>query len=254
MRWIETALALALAGGVAQTAPSPRATGAAAPSPPRQGSLPGVAQQLPTMPTPVQPRVRPQFVVVLDAAHGGSDTGARLQNGVLEKNITLELERKLRSALGAQGIAVTMTRDADVDLPVLDRAQTANHAQAAACVVIHATATGSGVHLFTSSLSPAAPTPVLPWQTAQAAHVTQSLRLESEIDAALAHAAVPVTLGRASVQPMDSLACPAVAVELAPLVGGNTTTAQAISDEKYENLVVGALAAALGSWRDDWKN
>ncbi len=244
MRWIEAGLALALAGVLTHTAPSPsRQTGGA-----------GAAQQLPALPTPVQPRVGPQFVVVLDAAHGGSDTGARLQGGVLEKTITLELEKKLRPALEAQGIAVTVTRDGDVDLPAQDRAQTANHAQAAACVLIHATATGSGVHLFTSSLSPAAAAPVLPWQTAQAAYVTQSLRLESEIDAALAHAAVPVTLGRASVQPMDSLACPAVAVELAPLVAGNTTTAEAISDEKYENLVVSALAAAMGSWRGDWKN
>lgn len=235
MRWIEAGLALALAGqagGMAQTAPP----------------------QLPTMPVPVQPRVEPQFVVVLDAAHGGSDTGARLGSGALEKDITLGLERKLRADLRGRGVEVVTTRDADVDLPALNRAEAANHAQAAACLVIHATATGSGVHLFTSSLSPASPTPVLPWQTAQAAYVTQSLRLESEIDAALAHAEVPVTLGRASVQPMDSLACPTVAVELAPLVAGNTTSGQAITDEKYENLVVSAMAAAIESWRSDWKN
>ncbi len=198
--------------------------------------------------------MQPQFVVVLDAAHGGSDTGARLGDGVMEKDITLGLERRLRAALRTQGVDVVTTRDADADLPALNRAQVANHAQASACLVIHATATGSGVHLFTSSLSPASATPVLPWQTAQAAYVTQSLRLESEIDAALAHAEVPVTLGRASVQPMDSLACPAVAVELAPLVAGNTTSARAITDEKYENLVVSALAAAIGSWRNDWKD
>lgn len=245
MRWIEASLGLALAGSLAQSTP-----------PPRPAGLPGTApaSQLPSLPAPVQPRVQPPFVVVLDAAHGGSDTGARLQNGVLEKNITLGLEEKLRAALRGQDIEAVTTRNADVDVPALNRAEIANHAQAAACVVIHATATGSGVHLFTSSLSPAAPTPVLPWQTAQAAYVTQSLRLESEIDAALAHAAVPVTLGRASVPPMDSLACPAVAVELAPLVAGNTTTAEAITDEKYENLVVSALAAAIESWRSDWKN
>ncbi|MGB6132210.1 MAG: N-acetylmuramoyl-L-alanine amidase [Acidobacteriaceae bacterium] len=245
MRWIEAGLALAVAGGSAQSAP-PQMPAMPASSTPQAG-LPGI-------PTPVQPRVQPQFVVVLDAAHGGSDTGARLRDGVLEKDITLELERKLRVALRGQGVDVVTTRDADVDVPALNRAEIANHARAAACLEIHATATGSGVHLFTSSLPPAAETPVLPWQTAQAAYVTQSLRLESEIDAALAHAAVPVTLGRASVQPMDSLACPAVAVELAPLVAGNTTTGEAITDEKYENLVVSALAAAIGSWRSDWKD
>jgi N-acetylmuramoyl-L-alanine amidase len=210
---------------------------------------------VPSIPTPVgPPQVQPpRFVVVVDAAHGGSDIGARLGNGVVEKEMTLGLAGRLRSTLRARGIEVTMTRTSDVDVPLVTRAETANHAQAAACLTIHATATGSGVHLFTSALTPTANARFLPWQTAQSAYVTQSLKLESEIDSALAHAAIPVTLGRASVAPMDSLTCPEVAVEVAPLVAGHVTTARAVTDASYEKEVVDAVAAALEQWRSDWK-
>lgn len=249
MRWTEVLAVLGLMAGMglAQTAPSPKApSNGPLPEPPR---LPPIAAPAPM--APVQP---PQFVVVVDAAHGGTETGARIGPGIVEKDVTLELAGRLRSVLKARGVNVVMSRQADTDRTSVDRAQTANHAQAAACLVVHATATGSGVHLYTSSLSPGQRTAFLPWATAQAAFVTQSLKLESEIDSALAHATVPVTLGRASVQPMDDLACPAVAVEIAPLVAGHVTTARPLTDVSYQKQVVDALAAALEQWRGDGRN
>lgn len=242
MRWTEAVGAVALAGLAVAFGQIAR------PAPPRA-------------PAPL-PVAESRFVVVLDAAHGGTDGGARLGKNLLEKNLTLALAQHLQALLRQQGIVVTMTRNGDVDLPALNRAEIMNHAQPAVCLVIHATATGSGVHLFTSSLSapqPAAagsPAPNPPsgfpaWETAQAGSITDSLKLESELDAALVHAEIPVTMGRASVAPMDNLVCPAVAVELAPLAPGNTTKGRAITDERYEKTVEGALAAAIGSWRAD---
>jgi len=140
-----------------------------------------------------------------------------------------------------------------MNLAPVNRAETANHAQGGACLTIHATATGSGVHLFTSSLTPTANARFLPWPTAQSAYVTQSLKLESEIDSALAHTEIPVTLGRASVEPMDSMTCPEVAVEMAPLVAGHVTGAKPVTDAGYQKAVVDAIAAALEQWRSDWK-
>src|SRR5450631_847981 len=73
------------------------------------------AQQTPAIPTAPLPRalpaapmpsVQPRFRVVLDAAHGGSDTGARLSDKLLEKDIVLALSVRLRSLLTARGIAV----------------------------------------------------------------------------------------------------------------------------------------------------
>jgi N-acetylmuramoyl-L-alanine amidase len=234
MRWIEAAVtaAVVLGSGWAQAPQSPA---------------------IPQLPPARVPVVQVRFLVVLDPAHGGSDTGARLGDGILEKNLTLELAARLRSILESRGIDAVMTRQSDVNLTPLNRAETANAAAPTACLLIHATATGSGVHLFTSSLSPAARQPFSPWATAQAAYVTQSLKLESEIDGALVHTGIPVTLGQASVAPMDNLACPEVAVELAPLVGGHVTQGKPITDAEYETSVVESVAAALEQWRSDWK-
>ena len=244
MRWIEAAAVLGMAAGAAGFQQQSQSAAPLTQNP-----------AVPAAPAPVAPpRVQPpQFLVVVDAAHGGSDIGARLRNGVLEKEITLGIAGRLRSTLRARGVDVLMVRTADVDVAPVNRAETANHAQASACLTIHATATGSGVHLFTSSLTPTANARFLPWQTAQSAYVTQSMKLESEIDSALAHAAIPVTLGRASVAPMDSMTCPEVAVEVAPVVAGHVSTAKAVTDAGYQKQVVDAIAAALEQWRSDWK-
>jgi N-acetylmuramoyl-L-alanine amidase len=218
--------------------------------------LSGQAAQAPSPPAmppvPIAPHAAPRFTVLLDAAHGGRDTGARLTPTFLEKDLTLDLSNRLRSMLTARGVQVTTTRDGDATLPPTNRAEVANRTPFAACILFHATATGSGVHLFTSSLAPSAPVKFLPWQTAQSAYVTQSLKLSSDIDSALAHAEIPVTLGRTSVQPMDSFACPAVAVEIAPLQAGASTKARPVSDESYQREILDALSAAIDQWRNDW--
>lgn len=236
MRWTKPCLLMLAACGSAFAQSAPQTS----PAP------------VPAAATPAQP-ASSKFVVVIDAAHGGANSGARLTNNLEEKAVTLALSVRLRSTLQARGTSVVTTRESDSDIAPLSRAEAANHAQAAACLVLHATATGSGVHLYTSALAPSAPARPMPWQTAQAQYVTQSLKLESEIDSALAHAQIPVTLGRASVQPMDNLACPAVAVEIAPLVAGHVTAGREVSDSSYQKSVVDALAAAVESWRSDWR-
>ncbi len=219
---------------------------------PLPSNLPDTSK-LPAVPSAPLAQVLPQYVVVLDAAHGDGDVGARFNDKLVEKDLTLGFSIRLRQALAARGVQVVVTREADVSVPMVTRAETANHAMAAACISLHATATGSGVHLFTSSLAPTAYTKFLPWQTAQSAYITQSLRLSSEISTALGHAAVPVTMGRTSLQPMDSFTCPAVAVEIAPLAAGNTTKATPLTDVGYQDKILDALTAALTQWKNDWR-
>jgi N-acetylmuramoyl-L-alanine amidase len=197
--------------------------------------------------------VQPRFVVVLDAAHGGQDTGAKLNDRLFEKDVTLALSVRLRSVLTARGIQVVTTREAETFIPAFNRAVVANRAQAAACVSLHATATGSGVHLFTSSLSPTLPKRFLPWQTAQAAFVIRSLKLSSEINSAFAHAETPVTLARTSMEPMDRFACPSVAVEIAPSAATGGKASLGVDSIDYQGRIVDALAAALVSWRGEWR-
>jgi N-acetylmuramoyl-L-alanine amidase len=240
---------LAVSKAIAQQPPIP-----APPLPPGRPDLP----PLPAPPTN-HLTVQPAFSVVIDAAHGGANAGARIGNNLLEKDLTLALAATLRSALAARGVAVVMTRDSDIDLPLGQRAGVANHALASACLFVHATATGSGVHLFTSSLAPVPAatsflTPgMVPWQTAQAAWVARSLRLSSEINSALGQAGIPTILGVASIQPLDNLTCPAVAIEIAPLAPSAANRAVPISDGKYQQRILDALATAILEWSTDWK-
>lgn len=54
--------------------------------------------------------------IVLDAGHGGSDSGAHGSSGLLEKNATLAITKNVESILRASGAIVTMTRTTDVDV------------------------------------------------------------------------------------------------------------------------------------------
>jgi N-acetylmuramoyl-L-alanine amidase len=54
-------------------------------------------------------------LIVIDPGHGGSDFGA-MHNGLVEKDLTLDISRRLRTILVARGWQVKMTRDADVDV------------------------------------------------------------------------------------------------------------------------------------------
>lgn len=54
-------------------------------------------------------------VIVIDAGHGGEDSGA-VDNGILEKDINLSISLKLRDMLTASGYQVVMTRDTDMSI------------------------------------------------------------------------------------------------------------------------------------------
>ncbi len=229
MRWTNWALAAFIAAGLC-----------------------GVLAAAQAPPPPAIPPAR--FVVVLDAAHGGDDTGGRMANGQLEKNLTLALSVRLRSLLGARGIQVVTTRESDATVDLNRRAEIANRAQAQACLSLHASESGSGVHLFASSLSPAQPARFAAWKTAQAAWVTRSLALEGVLNSALQQAQMSVTLGRTTLPGVDSMTCPAVAVEIAPERDADKKVTAGLDDADYQARVAAALAAALLEWRSDgWR-
>ncbi len=53
-------------------------------------------------------------IIVLDPGHGGDDFGTA-HNGLVEKNLTIDIARRLRTLLTAAGWNVRMTRDSDID-------------------------------------------------------------------------------------------------------------------------------------------
>ncbi len=77
--------------------------------------------------------------VVLDAGHGGSDPGA-VAGGILEKEITLDIGRRLRTLLETNGFEVVVTRDGDRTIALRDRARLANDSRSDIFVSIHVNA------------------------------------------------------------------------------------------------------------------
>ena len=55
-------------------------------------------------------------VITIDPGHGGSDPGAVGDRGTLEKNITLEISKRLKKNLEEMGAIVYMTRETDVEV------------------------------------------------------------------------------------------------------------------------------------------
>lgn len=190
-------------------------------------------------------------VIVLDAAHGGSESGAALATDVEEKDVTLAFAVRLRSLLAARGFTVVLTRSGDVALSADQRAEAANRARAVACVVIHATASGVGVHLATSAMRPGNEDTVsaVAWDRAQVAYVDQSQRLANALGGAVVRSHLPVVVDRAALRPLDNLSCPAVAVELAPSPASGSDAAGA-DDDDYQQQVAKAIAGALVLWRN----
>jgi N-acetylmuramoyl-L-alanine amidase len=195
----------------------------------------------------------PRTVILLDPAHGGPDPGAHLPNNLLEKDFTLAFATRLRALLSTTGFAVISTHEIDpaVPFPTDQRAEIGNHAHPTACLILHATASGNGIHVVTSALRPNEfenPHATIPWDTAQSASIPQSLDLANQIGLALERAKLPVILSRASLRPLDNLTCPAVAIEIAPLNPG-TSEATPVTDAAYQQNIAKAIAAAIGSWR-----
>jgi len=101
-------------------------------------------------------------VVVIDPGHGGKDPGAvyplRSRHPyIMEKHITLSIARKVKRILSKEkGIKVIMTRERDIYVPLLKRAEIAAKSCADAFVSIHADSMPnypqwSGVTVFKAS-------------------------------------------------------------------------------------------------------
>jgi N-acetylmuramoyl-L-alanine amidase len=100
-----------------------------------------------------------KFRIVLDAGHGGWDLGTVGRQGLLEKDLVLDVTQRLGKLLQARlGVEVMFTRSGDSYLPLDQRADFANQAQADLFVSVHAnysnSATARGVETYyTNSFS-----------------------------------------------------------------------------------------------------
>jgi N-acetylmuramoyl-L-alanine amidase len=79
------------------------------------------------------------LVVVIDAGHGGKDSGATGVGGVREKDVTLQIAKRLASLVAEQpGLKPVMVRNDDRKVEFSDRLRIAHQAQADLFISIHA--------------------------------------------------------------------------------------------------------------------
>jgi N-acetylmuramoyl-L-alanine amidase len=201
--------------------------------PPQQGAPP---QTAPAQAAP-QPPAHSGSVIVLDPAHGGTDSGARGQNGVIEKDMVLLVARTAKFALEREGFRVVMTRNDDSNPSYDDRAATANAYRDLLFISFHISSTGTlntarvysyqfsetalNANAITANanslpISPVKTTSLLAWEEAQRPFVGTSHHLADTLqaDLTLRFAGSPAVSSAVAVRGLRSVAGPAIAIEL----------------------------------------
>ena len=241
------------------TAPAQAPESSAAPPPPL--APPGL--------TPSKGGVQ---TVVIDPGHGGDDAGVRGAGGTLEKQVTLDVARRLKTVLEARmGVRVVLTRDDDRLVAPDERTATANNAKGDLFVSLHMSSSpapaASGAAVYFMRLdregeetrreagAQALALPVLGggtrvietirWDLAQARHVEDSSRLANLLAAALeGHVpTMPQPVQSAPLRVLAGLNMPAVLFEMGYLT--NAGQEKSATGDEGRTLLVQAIYDAV---------
>jgi len=206
---------------------------------------------------PAAPPGPPLPVVVLDAGHGAEDKGARGREGVVEKDLVMQLVARVRlDMLATKKYRIVLTRVGDINPTFEQRALATNLARAAAFLTFHAGNLGPGaprvvVYAYqpTAPLETAgkdtAPELFIPWTRVQQAHLDQSRQLAQALCQQFGQ--IPgITPGKpwlAPVRILRSLDAPAVAVEIGSL--SPDSDSGALTDPNFQQKISAAIVQAL---------
>jgi N-acetylmuramoyl-L-alanine amidase len=116
---------------LARSASAPAAPSAPEPLAPTFESLPA-PQAMSPVAFPLEVRK-----IILDPGHGGADPGAPATGGLWEKDVTLDVARRLKALLLEAGFEVLMTREKDETVSLRERAQFANYQKGDLFISIH---------------------------------------------------------------------------------------------------------------------
>jgi N-acetylmuramoyl-L-alanine amidase len=201
-------------------------------------------------------------VLILDAGHGGYDDGVRVP-GVAEKNMTLEITKKMKPFLEDRlGMRVELLRRGDRALTADRRAELANKAQGDILISVHCngwfddTANGFEV-LFVgprdmlqseemmTATTPDARALFRPWDTAHLPYAGQSQVLAQMLQIEMGRTLPIANRGarEANIEFLKGLAMPAVLLEVGFLT--NPQEAAVLSDPSYPEALAAAIAAAV---------
>jgi N-acetylmuramoyl-L-alanine amidase len=237
-------------------------------------------------PDPNQPKPPPPPVVdltpgairtvVIDPGHGGADAGTSGASGAKEKDITLEIARRLKVAIESRlGLRVLLTRERDEDVAIDQRTALANNNKADLLVSLHANASLKpgmrGAQVISLSLDdyPApdlsadlkrSAVPVIgggtrsvaavPWDLAQIPFASRSASFGTVLAGRLHERAVPLHPRATDLAPVRLLVganMPAVMIELGFLT--NADDERALTDGSLATAIIEAMLAAIADVR-----
>jgi len=267
-----------LAAGADTSAGSASAPGGAPADKPNAPTAP-IAPIAPNSPLPVfggatRPTIR---TIVIDPGHGGEDNGVKGPGGALEKDVTLSVARRVKSAIeGRLGMRVLLTHEEGNRVDADGRAAIANNNKADLFISLHANGSPRpsvrGAVIYTLSLDRVgedarrqsrADRAVLPvfgggsrevafveWDLAQAAHLDGSNAFAGIVDQKLrTTAGLPsVALQRAPMRNLAGTNMPAVLIEMGYL--SNADEEQLLTSNDFQNGIALALTEAIAAFRD----
>jgi N-acetylmuramoyl-L-alanine amidase len=228
---------------------------------------------------PVPPLTAPRptlQTIVIDPGHGGDDNGVTAAGGVLEKNITLEVARRVKTLVETRlGIRVLLTREDDRRVPIDERASLANNNKADLFISLHAngsfvpSVSGSEVYYLAldqemeearrEAQDRSVSLPVLGgatrtidvvrWDMAQVPHLDRSEVLARFLEEELRSRvpAAPRALRRAPLRALVGANMPAVLVEMGYLTNAAQVTRLAAGD--FQTAVTQAIYEAVLRFR-----
>lgn len=225
------------------------------------------------------PADRP-WVVVVDPGHGGQEDGAVGASGLKEKDVVLDIGRRLVALLRAEGFDARLTRDEDIALSLDTRAAIANNARADLFVSLHVNASTSkrahGAETFILSRDATddeartlaalengasgvaaeqtsgatSDLPLILWDMAQVAYLADSHDLAETIQDRLneAHGLENRGVRQAPFRVLVGATCPAVLVETGFM--SNRREEELLATAAYRRELAETLATAIAEFRE----
>ena len=189
--------------------------------------------------------------IFLDPGHGGRDSGAFYYN-VAEKDLNMQIYRKLRTKLEELGYKVLTSRDSDIDVDfVTERSRMVNKTNSDIFISIHFNATGntyskaSGIQTYSYSDEPDYPSKINKFWHNHPDRMSESKRLAAAIHSSLLAetGAKDAGLLESSYAVLRETAKPAVLLELGYM--DNFSENQQIRDSHYQDKLVAGIVKGI---------
>jgi len=231
---------------------------------------------------PLQVAPRPQDVpgirtIVIDPGHGGKEVGALGPGGLMEKDLTLAIARKLANALAAKtGARIVLTREDDSVVSLDQRTAIANQYNADLFLSVHMNAAvvkgakGSETYFLSleasdelakkaaetenaSVSSASSDLNLILWDLAQQAYIGESSRFAQAIQEEMNAATSVANRGvkQAPFKVLVGATMPAALVEVGFIT--NPEEEAKLQSEAFQNLMVDALTRAVQRYKTDYE-